>query len=246
MGSTGKLLIILPVVLLLNGCSQLRDLLQGKFAKADIQFQVTPAKSPGHYEITGKADLPDRTEVRVAALRYLYPTTLASQSLNPKPTYSILAYQNAKVDKGKWQTQLNLWQAAPDGRWQEYWQLHEPKLKLPLKPDNDVVFLVTLALGDKVGPIDQVQQSLRERRKDLDSSVIRQNLAGDRFLQVTQVLPVALPTGSTAPPPLEDKDINGGWGRRYIIPPEEPNPNNMEFPANRRTNANPAIDEFVR
>ncbi|KAM3114636.1 hypothetical protein [Phormidesmis sp. 146-33] len=236
--------LILPLVLL-GGCTQVRNLWREKLGQANLQFQVTPGDLSGSYKVVGKADLPDQTEIRVAAVRYLYPTTLASNSLTPKPTYSILAYQTTEVKEGQWQAQLNLWQVAPNGQFQEDWQLHE-KLKLSLKPASDVVFLATLAPGDKADQLQQVEVSLQKSKKVIDTALIRQTVVGDRYLQSNQVLTVALPTGSTTPPPIQDKDINGGWGRRYLIPPEAPNPNNLAFPENRRTNAHPAPTEFIR
>jgi hypothetical protein len=238
--------ITLALALGMAGCSQLQRLWPSQSARANLQFQVRPVQTGGLYEVTGQTDLPDRSQIRVAAIRYLNPTSRASQTLRAKPTYAILAYQTAIVNQGQWQAQLNLWKVAPDGQIKEDWQLQQAKLKLPLKPEPDVVFLVTLAPNHKVDQLQQVEQILHQQKKVLETGLIHQTAEGERYLQTTQVLAVALPTGQTTPPPETADEINGGWGRRYLIPPEAENPNNLEFPAHRRTDARPAIREFMR
>jgi hypothetical protein len=219
--------------------------------KAKLQLQVTPAATPGTYTVVGQTDLPDKTSLRIAAVRYLYPTNPASQKLNAKPTYAILAYQTARVQQGQWQANLTLWQAATDGRYQESWQFDPPALgqtavALEVKPAPEVTFVVSPAPGDKADPIQQLEQQLKTQGKVLASELVRRNEDGDRYVQASQTLAISLPTGSTTPPAPRPDDINGGWGRRYLFPPEPQNPYLLEFPKHRRTDAPAKPQEFMQ
>jgi hypothetical protein len=236
---------------LISGCEPLRTLFHRPLEKVDLQMQVNPSSNPGTYGLSGRADLPDSSAIRIAAIRYLKPTNPASQKLNPKPTYAILDYQSAIVKSGKWQGQLNLWQVAPDGRYQEAWQLHQDSLKLPTSPDSDVIFLATLAPINGADPLQAVEQALKQQGREFDTRLISgtsdgQRIDAVRYLRVAQSLPIGLPTGQTTPPAPRPEDIHGGWGNRFIIPPEPPNPDLLEFPKERRTNAHPAPQEFLQ
>jgi hypothetical protein len=231
----------------LCGCSQL-PLLRSKtsLSNADFQIQVLPSNIPGEYAIQGNTDLPNQSQIRVAAIRYLYPANPVSQTRAPKPTYAVLAYQTAKVTEGKWQATLNLWQVASDGQVQEAWQGERSDLKLAVNPASDVVFLATLPPGDKANQLRQVEQQLEQQGKVLDSKLVQSMTDGDRYLQATQRVAIALPTSKTTPPPAKPEDLNGGWGNRFLMPPEPQNPHRLKLPENRRTNARPAPSEFLR
>jgi hypothetical protein len=241
-------------MILLSGCaplerleSQVRSLVNlQKLSPANLQFQVQPAANPGLYEISGKTDFPEQSEIRIAAIRYLQPTKPTATAFKPQPTYSILAYQNVKVVQGKWQATLNLWQVAKDGRFQEAWQINQAKLKLPVKPIPEVVFLATLAPGEVADPLQRLEQDLKQQGKELESGIMSSTTDGQRYLRVTQQLKVDLPKGTTTPPKITPLDINGGWGNRFLIPPEPPIPYTLEFPKERRTNAPATPGEFLR
>ncbi len=227
----------------LCGCSQLPLLRSQSLSNADLQIQVLPSNTPGEYAIQGNTDLPNQSQIRVAAIRYLYP---ASQALHSKPTYSILAYQTAKVTQGKWQATLNLWQVAPDGQFQEAWQGLRSDLNLAVNPASEVVFLATLPPGDKADQLRQIEQQLEKQGKALNSQLVQSTTDGDRYLQAAQKLAIALPTSKTTPPPSKPEDINGGWGNRFLMPPEPENPYQLKLPENHRTNARPSLSEFLR
>jgi len=184
--------------------------------------------------VEGSTNLPDDSRIAIAAVRTLRPDKPLSENLNPNLTYSILAYQDVRVNKGKWQTSLNLWKVAPDGRFQEAWQLEQSKLGLSLKPDPEVTFLATV---DPTDELSELESRLEKQGIKLVSSVVRNTADGEQFVQVTQVLPIPLPTGQTTPPEQRPEDLNGGWGPRYLIIPEPPNTIKLEMPKNRRTNA---------
>ncbi|MCL6436206.1 MAG: hypothetical protein K6T90_18765 [Leptolyngbyaceae cyanobacterium HOT.MB2.61] len=236
----------LAVLLGMGGCSKLLQLpVPKQVSEAELKFQVTPT-APGTYAIAGTTNLPDQSQVRVAAIRYLYPANRASRDLNPKPTYSILAYQTAAVNQGKWEVSLNLWKTAQDGRYQETWQLDQPKLKMALEPESKVVFLATYVVDNRSNQLLKLDQQLREQGKTLENGVLLTTVDNRRYLQSTQKVAIALPTGKTTPPPIQPEDVNGGWGNRYLMPGEPPNPIRLEFPENRKTNALPSPVEFMK
>lgn len=81
------------------------------------EMWVKPGSEPGRYEASGKTAFPDRTALRVAAIRYLYPNVQRSKAQESRLTYSILAYNDsAIVENGTWNVSLSLWQTAPDGQ----------------------------------------------------------------------------------------------------------------------------------
>jgi hypothetical protein len=237
----GGLVSILLLLILSAGCSQspltlqqLPSLLPDISSKADFQIRVTPSGRSGVYTVAGSTNLPDESRITVAAIRYLQPDKPSSPSLIPTKTYSILAYQDVKVNKGKWQTTLNLWQVAPNGQFQESWQLEQSQLGLSLKPETDVTFLATVAPTDSLS---ELEHQLEKQGVKLVSRLVRNTTDGERYIQASQVLPIALPTGQTTPPQPQPEDINGGWGNRFLLIPEPPNINNYQKPDNRRTNA---------
>ena len=239
-----KCLPSLALVLLLGtGCSRL---LQSRPLQ-DIKLDFTVENPlPGIYAIAGKTNLPEKSQVTVAALRYLYPATQASKNFNPNPTYAVLAYQPAEVKDGMWQTRLNLWETALDGRFQEAWQLDQKKLGLTIKPSDEVVFVATLAPLNGSDQLQQLENQLAKQHIQLSRRLVHGTADGQQYLQVGQAMAIALPTGATTPLSLRPEELNGGWGNRFLIPPEPQNPIKLELPKDRRTNAPPTAEEFLR
>jgi hypothetical protein len=237
-----KPLLLLPLLLCVS-CASFPGL--GQLTDVKLDLQVAATETPGVYAVSGETNLPDQTQLTIAAVRYL---SLESGSLEnsaasaPTPTYSILAYQPAQIQHNQWQTRLNLWQVAPDGDYQETWQLEQAQLGLSFQPAREVVFLATL------NPIDQLSRLeplLAMRGMQLDNRTV-QTSEGQRYAQVDRAIAIALPTGKTTPPVLNPNQVNYGWGDRYVIPQEPQNPGELEFPRDRQTNAPPAPDEFLR
>ena len=224
------------VLALSSSCATLR--LPGSQESASLNVQTVEAGSKGVYQLSGKTNLPDRTRVAIAAVRYLYPP---DQKATATTSYSILDYQETEVSQGQWQANLNLWQVATDGTYQEAWQRQQKKLQVPVRPAPDVVFLATLAPAS----LPDLEERLFNLQLRLDQDV-RTTQEGDRYVQVSQIQPVDLPTGKTNPPPIRPEDINGGWGRRYLILPEPPNTIQLQRPSERQTNAPMTPDEFLR
>lgn len=235
---------LVSIVLLLTvstGCSQLQStvrqlptLLPNLSSDANFQLRVTPSGRSGVYTVAGNTNLPDKSRITVAAVRYLRPNKPVSPTLTPNLTYSILAYQDVKVNDGKWQTTLNLWKTAPNGQFKEAWQVEQSKLGLTFTPEPEVTFLATV---DPITSLSKLETQLEKQGIKLVSNVVRNTAEGEQFVQAIQVLPIGLPTGQTTPPPLRPEDVNGGWGPRYLLIPEPPNTNKFEQPSKRRTNA---------
>lgn len=244
------LAIAVLVLVLSGGCSKtplqidkLPVLLPEFSTNANFQLRVEPSKREGFYTVTGTTNLPDESPIAVAAIRHLRPPDELPPSPSSKPTYSILAYQDVKVSQGKWQATLNLWKVAPDGRFQEAWQLEQSQLGLKFDPDKDVTFLATLAPTD---PLWAVEQRLEKQGIKLVTTLIRNTVDGERYVQASEALSVPLPTASTAPPPQRPEELNGGWGPRYILLPEPPNKKKFEQPKDRRIDAPLAPAEFMQ
>jgi hypothetical protein len=217
-----------------------------KLSDITLKFQVSASSAPGTYEIGGTSNLPNKSQIRVAAIRYLRPTKQASQDLNPKLTYSILSYQTAEVRDGKWQTALSLWKPAADGRYQEAWQLEQSHLGLTFSPASDVFFMANYVMSDRTQTVLQLDQELQKQGKTLENGILLTTVDNRRYVQSGETMAIALPTGGTTPPAMPAEDINGGWGDRFLMPPEPENTIQLEFPANRRTNAPAALGEFLR
>jgi hypothetical protein len=252
----------LLALLFLSGCASIQIPSWFRWAEVDLAIEVEPTNTPGSYSVRGRANLPENTSITVAAVRHLQLTRPSVDRLSTdrvsetaattesggatnstQQTYSILAYQPATVQGGEWQTEINLWKVAADGRFKEAWQIEQEKVGVTFQPEDNVIFLATLSTPDKLSAL---EQELARRGTRFASGTVFSNSDGFRYAQVQQSLELALPSGRTTPPPERPEDRNGGWGDRYIIPNEPPNPTNLEFPGTRITDAPPAREEFLR
>jgi len=236
-----KWVVILLLLALCVSCSS------PKPPEVSLQLSVQPASRLGSYNVTGSTNLPDQSQITVAALRYLRPTGEVLLESDPKATYSILARQIVEVAKGTWQTTLNLWEIAPDGRLQEAWQLNQSKTGISLNPANEVSFV---AIFDPAGQLPKPKQQKPQQDKipALRGSLVRFTAEGLPYVQANQTLEVALPVGKRPPPTLKPEDINGGWGKRYELPPEAPVARSISpLPIKTdQTNAPLSPSEFLR
>ena len=222
------------LLLVSTGCSQ------AKPPEVNLNLQVEPAGRSGVYSVSGNTNLPDQSRITVSAIRYLSPSQTAplatgglSPQLQSQLTYTVLSRQDVVVNQGKWQTSLNLWQVAPNGQFREGWQINQSELKIPTTPAPDVVFLATF---EPEGQPPTIQQKVQEQGIQLEGNLARFTTDGQRYLQISQALPVPLPTGKTTPPTLTTADINGGWGdRSQITTPEKSAPANSKPTASANT-----------
>ncbi len=236
---------VVAVVLLVSRFYQPGRFSLGSRNDIDLQLSVS-SEGSGVYAIAGKTNLPDNARLAIAAVRYLEPARQSGTSPKAKPSYSILAYQTATVTRGQWQTRLNLWQVAEDGRYQESWQMEQAALQLSLEPSQEVIFLATLSPVGKVEQLPALERQLRSKNLAVRGKHLYTAADGQQYVQVHEVKPVALPTDRTSPPARRPDDLNGGWGERYLMPGEPPNPYVLEQPAERQTNAPLRREEFLR
>ncbi|MGJ3251862.1 MAG: hypothetical protein ACFE0J_12120 [Elainellaceae cyanobacterium] len=229
-----------------SGCSRVRFLLPGQqFSDVSIGIQVEPLQA-GRYRLYGTADLPNQTDLAVAAVRYLRPSSTSHADSRPSEgelTYSILDYQEIDVSQNGWEVTLNLWEVAPDGRYQEDWQIQQEELGLEFIPEDDVMFV---AMPAPITALPLLERQLGRERSRFANELVRFTPDGERYIQVSLAEAVDLPTGQTTPPVLEPQDINGGWGDRYVLYPEPQTDVELEMPDQRRTNAPPSPEEFLR
>jgi hypothetical protein len=236
----------LLLLALTTGCSQLRSLplrLSNQRFDAKFSIQVNEATTPGRYDVMGTTSLPDQSRLAVAAVRYLHPVTPLSRKLTSEATYAILAYREVTVTEGKWQVKLNLWRVAPDGHFREVWQFDPSRLNLSVIPDTEVVFI---AVPAPLETFPDLEQSLARKKIQIPREMIHTTLEGERYMQASQRLAVSLPTEKISSPPILPQDVNGGWGNRFLILPEPPNPIQLEASGDRKTNAPSSPDEFLQ
>lgn len=233
-----KLVVLVLVLTLCVSCSP------AKPPDKVLTINVQSGSNSGTYTVTGTTNLPNKSQITVAALRYLRPKNQEFFSSDPQEISAILARQIVQVSQGKWQANLNLWQIASDGRLQEAWQVNQSKTALLLNPENEVSFVATFdPTGQFLNPEQQQVQT-----PDLKGSLVRFTNEGLPYVQAIQNLNIALPVGRKPLPIVKDEDLNGGWGKRYEIKPERPVANNMR-PQTIKTNQSNAPlspSEFVR
>lgn len=203
------------------------------------------------YRIIGSTNLPESSRITVAAVRYLRPTAGQQGALlnSEASTHrSILARQIVQAKQGTWQADLNLWQVAPNGRFEETWQANQTQMKL--NPETDVTFIATF---DPVGQWEHSdsqnsQEKLKPENYQLEGKLVRFTNEGEKYAQASQTLLIPLPTGKTTPPRLQPEDLNDGWGNRYqILPEPKVTKATLIAPAkSRQTNASLLPSEFLR
>lgn len=200
--------------------------------EVSLKLNVQSANRPGMYNVSGSTNLPDRSQIIVSAIRYLFPTEGQRLGPNPNATYSILDRQIAEVVKGNWQASLNLEQIAPDGRVQEAWQFNQSQTELALNPSPEVSFLATFdpfnqrsLASDQddtqtVTRVAQLQSPWQGKTQELRGSLVRFTREGQPYVQVSQTIAIPVPTGIRQPPKIPPENLNGGWGNRHEIKPE--------------------------
>ena len=202
---------------------------------AEMDFSVEPGRNQYTYELDGTANFPNQTELNVLALRQLAPT---DDSVELKPTYSVLDYQVVTVQNGRWQGELTLKKLAADGTRKETWQLDQSDLNLQVDPLDNVVVMATYTPLDQLTTLERIlaQQGLK-----VSSDLLQTTYEGRRYLEMKKVLEMPVDNqASTRPRPYND-----GWGTRHILIEEPPMPYQVEFPEKRQTNRPAEPKEFL-
>ncbi|MGB7443120.1 MAG: hypothetical protein WA919_18805 [Coleofasciculaceae cyanobacterium] len=185
-------------------------------------MSVQPVNNPGIYNVTGTTNLPDKSQIAIAAIRYLRTDDDTFIDTELDTNYSILDRKIVEIDQGKWQTNLILWQVSPDGRFREAWQLNQPLVGQSLNPTKQVTFIATFDPSAKLPSNSDegisVSEEQEQQVQELQGDLVRFNQEGNPYVQASQSLRIGLPVGRKSPPALRTEDINGGWGNRYELP----------------------------
>ncbi|BAY20968.1 hypothetical protein NIES2100_07120 [Calothrix sp. NIES-2100] len=228
----------------------------GCVQKAPVETQleiqnVQSSESDILYKITGSTNLPESSRITVSAVRYLRPTAGQPGVLlnsNTSNKLSILARQVVQVKQGKWQADLNLWQVAPDGSFEEVWQANQTQMKL--MPESGVTFIATFDPAGQWEQSDNLksEEKLKLENQELEGKLVRFTNEGEKYAQASQTLLISPPTAKTTPPLPQAEDLNGGWGNRYQILPEPKITTTTLIPPakSRQTNASLLPSEFMR
>jgi hypothetical protein len=161
--------------------------------------QIEPSGQPGVYLVAGSASLPDRTKLTITAVRYLHQGARSSSEQQPlNSDYSILDRQTTSLTQENWKTNLSLWQVAPDGKFQEAWQLSQQNIGIQPEPADTVTFLATL---DPLNQPSDLKAQIESEDDSNQARLVRFTTDGEMYLQVSKTRSIALPTGGTTPPP---------------------------------------------
>ena len=243
---TIKWLSLVVVLNLITSCSTPEWMFPNPWVKDNLSIKVEPTERPGVYKLTGTTNLPNKSRIAVTAVRYLQPDDEQLLNLHSNLTYSMLAYQEAKVDNGKWETTINLWEVASDGSYREAWQIvEEPKLKISLEPVKEISFVAT---ATRAGQVESLKNAVDRQMQKLAGKFLKSTSDGEIYTYTSKIMPVELPTGKTTPPAKKPEDFNFGWGDRYLIKEEDPNITQLEVPPpeRQRTTAPISPYDFLR
>lgn len=202
---------------------------------AEMDFTIEPGRNSYTYELQGTANFPNQTELNVLAMRQLLPT---DETVEPKPTYSVLDYQVVRVQNGRWQGELTLKQLAEDGSRKETWQLDQSELAMDIEPRDQIVVMATYTPLDQLTTLERIlaQQGLK-----VSPELLQTTLEGRRYLEMRKVFDIPVENLVSERPRL----YNDGWGTRHLLIEEPPMPYQVEFPKERQTNRPAEPSEFL-
>ncbi|WP_190488093.1 hypothetical protein [Pseudanabaena sp. FACHB-2040] len=147
----------------------------------------------------------------VSAIRNFDPGTLAGDGESEATQFVILDRQFAQVENGTWQTALNLWQVAPDGRYRENWQLDRPIPPAGASPSSTITFLVALEPSAFSRSVDRRAVATLD---EPGNTLLSFTSSGEPYLQVSQAIAVALPTGQAQVGQLTLEPPKDPWAGR--------------------------------
>ncbi|MBF2016598.1 MAG: hypothetical protein IGS23_15640 [Rivularia sp. T60_A2020_040] len=219
----------------------------------EVQLEIQGIQredSNGLYKVIGSTNLPESSRIAVTAVRYLRSIPANTEEIiddNQNINRSILARQIVEVKQGKWQADLNLWQVAPNGNFQEVWQLNRNDKKLA--PENEVSFIATFdAQAQLLSSDKQNSQQSIPQYQNLEGKSLRFTNEGEKYVQASQYRSIPLPVGKTVAPRLEPEDFNHGWGNRYQIQtqPQDSTPILPPLTKSQQTSFPLVTSEFLR
>lgn len=213
-------------------------------SSVELSVRVEPTEELGQYTVSGTTTLPEGARLSAIAIRPLTKTDRASDD-NREETYSILARNFARVESGRWQTQLDLWQVRADGRLGEAWQLQNSPSKGTVEPAPNVTFTI---LFEPSQQSEELREQLQTQGPPTSERLVQLPTQGQWYLQETQIVDVPLPTARQTPPDPSEADLNDGWGDRSVLKPQPTNPGILDVPSAppSTTNAPLSNAEFMR
>lgn len=179
-----------------SAATNLRSLTQSN-APLNLSIRQVQGEGGGTYTVAGTTSLPNKTKITVSAVRYLIEGVNPETGSETDIPYAILDRQVVEVEQGNWQADLNLWQIAPDGRFQEAWQLSQQDAEVIFNPDVNVTFLATF---DPVNQPENFKEEVERQDTSLQAALARFTPDGELYLQSGKTMAIALPTGQTTPP----------------------------------------------
>lgn len=183
----------------------------------NLSIKVAETNKPGVYALSGSAQFPEQSAITVMAIRYLQPATPRASRWRSQPYYVILDRRVVPLQQGQWQAQLNLWQVAADGRWQEAWQLSEKDADLSVPPDKQVAFLALLQPDNQAKVL---REKLQKQGPPPSQNVAQVPSEGTWYIYAIERMELPLPTGKTKQPDMATRDINHGWGDQNATKPQ--------------------------
>ncbi len=235
------------VVLLASGCVNQSQ------SKVQLEIQAIQREdSKGLYKVAGTTNLPESSRIAVTAVRYLRASAKVNGEEivgdnNENINRSILARQIVEVKQGKWEADLNLWQVAPNGNFEEAWQLNKNYAKLT--PESEVSFIATFnPVGQLPVSDGENSQELTPQYQQLEGKSLRFTSEGEKYVQASQYRSISLPIGKTTPPQQAD-NFNYGWGNRYQLKANVAQDSTATLPPlakSQQTNSPPLSSEFLR
>ena len=190
-----RLVARLMMLLVLITCTSCTAFNLSRDTASTVELSIRQAEAsgrPGTYVVSGSTTLPEKTRITVAAVRDFQ----SSEATETRQVYAILDRQFAEVQQGNWETTLNLWQVAPDGRFQENWQLSNASAAAA-EPVPTVTFLATL---DPINQPPTLKDQFESQDNATQATLARFTTDGELYLEASKRLNIPLPSGRTTPP----------------------------------------------
>ena len=210
------------LVLLNSSCTFLQTSTSNFVASATpIEFSIDDINAVGQAKsvnVGGQASLPNGSQLAISAIRVL-EESVADDSIDNEPIYTILDRQFVTVENERWQANLDLQRPDINGNSFENWQFDPTLLKGKLSPDPKVIFLLTL---EPTNLSDNEQQALSESEINDGNTQLAYTSSGEPYLQVERTVAIEVPSGN----PAKEKDestlasYSQAWQSRSVYKPE--------------------------
>lgn len=164
-----------------------------------LSLEVKPSRQVGGYKLSGNTNLPDGTELTIQGLRQLTAIEPGMPD-DSADSFSILDRKAVRVNEGRWETSLQIWQPGPDGDPAESWQVHLPNGNQSYDPSNEVLFTVTTPPRKDAQALDKQWNA---SKTNPEGQQVGFTATGLWYLQAAKQL-------NLAPPIISDEALTGG------------------------------------